>query len=139
MAWVKQDGGGPEYTNRSGFRALGYTTLAGIAQNPGQLPMIRAMAGHPDVVQGVLSEDQASAALANIAASNRVGGMPSSGIIASPVFIRGRVVKHAPSGKRVTIIRASIGRRDGENLHEVVDQRSGKKFTARESNLKPTS
>ena len=136
MAWVKLDGGGPEFTNRVGYKFLSYQTLAKLAQNPGQLPFIRAAAGHPDVVQAVMSEEQAQAALEQIRAAN-AGRLPAHGAQrVGTVFVRGKIFRHKPSGRKVTIIHAAAGRKDGETVHEVVDASTGKKFMARESNLK---
>jgi len=116
-----------------------YSTLADLAQNPGQLAMIRAAAGHPDVVANVMSEDQAEAALANIRAANKSKVKTVGRESGSADFSRGRILRHKPSGRKVTIIRASAGSKNGEPVHEVVDGKTGKKFLARQSNLKPVS
>jgi hypothetical protein len=135
MAWEKMAGS----DNTRGFRYLSYQTIAKLAQNPGQLAMIRAAAGHPDVVKSVMSEDQAEAALAQIRAAN-AGKVATSGrSISAGTFVRGRIYRHKPTGRKVTIIHAAAGRKDGETVHEVVDGKTGKKFYARESNLKSLS
>ena|ERR1035437_49070 len=119
---------------KQSYQRRGYSSLADIAQNPEQLRMIRAAAGHPDVVSGIRSEEEAQAAIANIRQVNRK--IETAGRKAGETeFTRGRILRHKPTGRKVTIIRASAGRKDGEKLHEVVDQH-GKKFLARESNLK---
>jgi hypothetical protein len=113
-----------------------YVALVDLAQNPSQLAMIRASAGHADVVPGVRSEEEAKASLEQISAANRKYSS-SEHVSAAPELQRGRIVRHVPSGRKVTVIRASAGRKNGERLHEVVDAKTGKKFLARESNLKP--
>jgi hypothetical protein len=118
------------YTRRS------YAALVDLAQNPSELSVIRAAAGHPDVVQGIMSEDVAQAALANIAAANRSTKVRTFGTDGQEAFRRGQIVHHKPSGRKVTVIRASAARKEGERCHEVIDAKSGKKFLARESNLK---
>lgn len=135
MAWVKMAGS----DNTVGFRYLGYQTLAKLAQNPGQLAMLRAAAGHADVVRSVMSEDQAEAALAQIRAANGGKVSTSGRAAAAGTFVRGRIFRHKPSGRKVTIIQAAAGRKDGETVHEVVDGKTGKKFYARESNLRSLS
>jgi len=133
MAWVKQSGGA-EYTDRSGYRRLGYQTLCALAQNPGQLAFIRAQAHHPDVVPEVLTEEQAQTVRNRLVAGN-ISVKEAAASVSTP-FTRGQIVKHTPSGRKVTIIKASAARKGGETLHEVVDASSGKRFLARELNLK---
>lgn len=116
-----------------------YTTLADLAQQPEQLSFIRAAAGHPDVVRGVMSEEQAEAALQNIRLANNGKVATVGRSAAGATYDRGKIMRHKPTGRKVTIIRASAGRKDGERVHEVVDCKTGKKFLARESNLKSTT
>lgn len=121
------------------YRSFSYVTLADLAQHPEQLPMIRAAAGHPDIVPGVMSEEQAEVALQRIKAKNG-GRLLLPGRAASvTVYARGKTMRHKPSGRKVTIIRASAGKKNGEEQHEVVCVKTGKKFLAKESNLKPCS
>jgi hypothetical protein len=124
------------FSIRGAFRDLQYTTLARIAQDPSSLAMIRAAAHHPDVVQGVMSEEIAETARAQIAAANR-GRELKPGERVGSIFARGKIMKHVPSGHRVTIIEAYSGKKNGEKLHTVTDQKTGKKFLAKESNLRP--
>jgi hypothetical protein len=116
------------------YRRASYKCLADLAQNPGQLAMIRAAAGHSDVVQGVITEEQAQFARSQI----RAATTGKAGVRAvNPSFARGKIFRHKPSGRKVTIIRAAASQKNGEVQHEVIDGASGKKFLARESNLKP--
>lgn len=121
------------------YRSFTYVALADLAQHPEQLAMIRAAAGHPDVVPGVMSEQQAEAALQRIKAKNGgrllLPGQPAS----HSLYARGKMMRHKPSGRKVTIIQASVGKKNGEEQHEVVCVKTGKKFLAKESNLKPCS
>jgi len=122
------------------FRGLGYSTLAKIANDDPQALRFQIMAAHhPDVVQGVISEEQAAAARANIAAANRGAKSGNKVAVDGGTFARGKVMLHRPSQTKVTIIQAAAGRKEGETVHEVVNNKTGKKFLARQSNLKPVS
>jgi hypothetical protein len=121
------------------FRGVGYKTLAGIAQQPESLRSEIMASGHPDVGR-FMTEEQAEVARQNIA---RATGTKISNVSASTsvgdIFARGKIVLHKPTGHKVTIIRAYAGKdkESGSKLHEVVSNKSGKKFLAKEHNLKP--
>ena len=121
--------------SRVGYRKSSYTSLADLAQNPAQLATVRAAAGHPDVVSGVRQEEEARAAIDNLRAVNRkveTAGRKEG----ESAFTRGRIVRHKPSGRKVTIMRASAATKGGHPLYEVIDAKTGKRFLADEDNLR---
>jgi hypothetical protein len=100
--------------------------------------MIRAAAGHPDIRPDIITGQRAEMALENVkAANNAYDGKQRTKQTARPDFARGKIFQHKPTGMKVTIIRAQASRKEGEVQHEVVCAKSGKKFLARESNLRP--
>ncbi len=117
------------------FKGLGYKTLAQMATSPASVRMEIQAAGHPELVP-VMSEEQATVARQNIAAATGTKvGKPAT---VDTIFARGKIVLHKPTGHKVTVIRAYAGRsQGGEKMHEVVDNKRGNKFLAKESNLKP--
>jgi hypothetical protein len=115
------------------YQKSSFTSLADLAQNPTQVALLRASAGHPDVVSGVRQEEEAKAALENLHNVNRKVETAGRKEGAS-AFTRGSIVRHKPTGRKVTIIRASAAK-DGGSLYEVVDAKNGKRFLAREDNL----
>jgi len=66
----------------------------------------------------------------------RTGGPPRrvSATPPAPEFHRGSVVRHIPSGRKVTILYASSGEVD---WYEVVDGKTGRRWQAHIKNLKP--
>jgi len=116
------------------YHKLSYTALVDLAQNPAQVAALRAAAGHPDVVPGVRSEEEASVALENLRSVNR--RVESAGRKSGDsVFVRGRIMRHKPSGRKVTLIRCSAN----SKTHEVIDAKAGKRFLAHEKDLRELS
>jgi hypothetical protein len=117
------------------FRGLGYRTLASMAENPASLRMEIQAAHHPDVVSSVMTEDQAAIARQQLANAN--SGKTQVIRAGKDTVERGRIMVHEPTGRRVTVIRASFGKtKGGEDVHEVIDKK-GSKFLAKHSNLRP--
>jgi len=128
-------GSGSELKDNVGFSKLSYKTLAAIASGGVMsLRMTIAAAGHPDVIQKSPLSDEEAEIIVRANMAKRVGQGTTQGNTPSisGMFTRGKIVVHAPTGKKVTVIRAS-----GEGRLEVIDK-SGKKFLAKESNLKLT-
>ena len=124
-------GSGAELQDRSGFRHLSYKTLASIASGGAmELRMEIMAAGHPDVVQGKRNEEDVYGMRAERA--KKVGQGDTRSHAQQDTYGRGKIMLHVPTGKKVTIIQAAAA-----GAYTVIDK-NGKKFTAKELNLKPT-
>jgi len=130
---------GPEYKDdRNAFRRLTYKNLAGLARNPMGVRMEIAAAGHPNyfrVVEGDRADMALSGKLTPPTPRVVTADHPVNLGIASNIR-RGMVVVHSPTHAKVTVLRAAIARQSGQTIHEVANHKTGKKFLAKESDLK---
>jgi len=108
----------------------GGSSLFSIMQGgPAAIRTMRAAAGHPDVVQTRQEEDISPEELDAAREMSRKRMLTAQGSGLTPVLKRGSVVKHIPTGKKVTILKLDA------SSAEVVSK-SGKKWTSRLTDLK---
>lgn len=97
----------------------------------GAIKAIAASHGHHDPVQTRQETDVTvdEVASARVEARQRKQPSASSGPVPSTSFRRGQVVRHKPTGRKVTVMKAHA------TSCEIVDSRSGRRWVARNIDL----